>query len=95
MNLGKLPGGFKSLAEGINRNGSIVGLADDAQGMFQPVMFRDGQVIRLKGMSGVRSINDSGQIAGSFEQLQPGDYVASRACLFSDGIPHDLGTVLR
>lgn len=73
--LGTLPGGAFSFAEGINNLGQIVGVSEDGQNdpetgnpVFRAVLWQSGQIFDLGTLGGpsgfAGSINDQGQIMG-------------------------------
>jgi uncharacterized membrane protein len=77
--LGTLPGGFNSLAEGINDAGVVVGFALDANGFEDAVMWPNGPgsiTIILAASNSTLSyiatgINNNGDIVGEFTEVFP------------------------
>jgi len=92
IDLGTL-GGAKASAAGINEDGFIVGVADNASGQSHAFLYKDGvmQDIGTLGgtISNANAINNSGEIVGR-ATLANG---AIRAFLYKEGVMHDLGTL--
>jgi len=92
IDLGTL-GGTKASAAGINEDGDIVGLADNASGQSHAFLYRDGVMQDLGTLGGTASnanaINNNGEIVGR-ALLANG---AIRAFLYKEGVMHDLGTL--
>jgi probable HAF family extracellular repeat protein len=92
VDLGTL-GGAKAAAAGINDQGHIVGVAENALGQQRAYLYKDGVMQDIGTLGGTvanaNAINNCGQIVGrSF--LANG---AIRAFLYSDGVMTDLGTL--
>ena len=94
QDLGTL-GGSKSIAEGINNLGDVVGMADTASGDKHAFLYSGGTMHDLGTLGGNRStataINDSGQIVGSSRTSTTS--TVSHAFLYSNGTMHDLDTL--
>jgi len=92
IDLGTL-GGTKASAAGINEDGDIVGVADNAAGQAHAFLYRDGVMQDLGTLGGTTSnanaINNNGEIAGR-SLLANG---AIRAFLYKEGVMYDLGTL--
>ena len=92
IDLGTL-GGTKASAAGINEDGDIVGVADNAAGQAHAFLYRDGVMQDLGTLGGTTSnanaINNNGEIAGR-SLLANG---AIRAFLYKEGAMYDLGTL--
>ncbi len=92
VDLGTL-GGAKASAAGINEDGYIVGVADNALGQSRAFLYKDGVMQDLGTLGGTISnanaINNNGEIAGR-STLANG---AIRAFLYRDGVMQDLGTL--
>ena len=68
IDLGTLPGGTNSKAEGINQNGQVVGYSNSASGHYHAILWNCGKMIDLGTLPGGYdsfgdAINDAGQIA--------------------------------
>lgn len=90
--LGSL-GGTKSAAVGINDQGQIVGVAENALGQFRAFLYEDGIMQDIGTLGGTSSnanaINNRGEIVGrSFLANN-----AIRGFLYKDGVMTDLGTL--
>jgi len=92
IDLGTL-GGAKASAAGINEDGDIVGLADNASGQSHAFLYKDGVMQDLGTLGGTTSnanaINNNGEIVGR-SLLANG---AIRAFLYKEGVMYDLGTL--
>lgn len=86
-------GGAKASAAGINEDGDIVGVADNASGQAHAFLYKDGVMQDLGTLGGTASnanaINNKGEIAGR-SLLANG---AIRAFLYKEGVMYDLGTL--
>jgi probable HAF family extracellular repeat protein len=92
--LGTLPGGTESFAEGINDPGQVVGHSNIANGLYHAFLYSNGAMTDLgtlpgKNQSSASGINDSGQVVG--ESDTSGDLF--RAFLYSAGVMTDLGAL--
>jgi probable HAF family extracellular repeat protein len=99
LDLGTLPGGDFSRANGINSRGQIVGESSTATTTNHAFLFADGFMQDLGVLPGVsnpyagssaNAINDRGQIVGYSSASNNGPV---HAFLFSDGLMRDLGTL--
>jgi len=92
IDLGTL-GGAKASAAGINEDGDIVGVADNASGQAHAFLYKDGVMQDLGTLGGTASnanaINNNDEIVGR-SLLANG---AIRAFLYKEGIMYDLGTL--
>ena len=92
VDLGTL-GGTKASAAGINEDGHIVGVADNASGQSHAFLYKDGVMHDLGTLGGTASnanaINNNDEIVGR-ALLANG---AIRAFLYKEGVMHDLGTL--
>jgi probable HAF family extracellular repeat protein len=92
VDLGTL-GGTKASAAGINDEGDIVGVAENAIGQLRAFLYKDGVMTDIGTLGGTtanaNAINNSGQIAGR-SLLANG---AIRGFLYSEGVMTDLGTL--
>ena len=92
VDLGTL-GGAKASAAGINEDGDIVGVADNASGQSHAFLYKDGVMQDLGTLGGTVSnanaINNNDEIVGR-SLLANG---AIRAFLYKEGIMYDLGTL--
>ncbi|HKC35716.1 MAG TPA: hypothetical protein VKB95_06625 [Chitinophagaceae bacterium] len=92
IDLGTL-GGVKASAAGINEDGDIVGVADNASGQSHAFLYKDGVMQDLGTLGGAASnanaINNNGEIVGR-STLANGSI---RAFLYKEGVMHDLGTL--
>ena len=95
IDLGTLPGGNSSYANGINNRGEVVGYASFSSPTFSqhPFLFSGGAMIDLGTLGGFQSvalgINNSGQVAGISDSASGPDH----AFLNSAGSMIDLGTL--
>ena len=92
--LGALPGGNNSEANGISSKGTyIAGDSDTASGNFHAVLWKNGQIQDLGTLGGTTSmamaVNESGQVVGESTTAtgQP------HAFLYQSGTMQDLGTI--
>ena len=92
VDLGTL-GGTKASAAGINDDGHIVGVADNASGQARAFLYANSVMQDLGTLGGTTSnanaINNNGEIVGR-STLANG---AVRAFLYKDGVMQDLGTL--
>lgn len=92
VDLGTL-GGTKAAAAGINEDGHIVGVADNALGQARAFLYVNGVMQDLGTLGGTianaNAINNNDEIVGR-STLANG---AIRAFLIKDGVMHDLGTL--
>jgi len=92
IDLGTL-GGAKASAAGINEDGNIVGVADNASGQSHAFLYKEGVMQDLGTLGGTTSnanaINNNGEIVGR-SLLANG---AIRAFLYKEGVMYDLGTL--
>ncbi len=92
VDLGTL-GGANASAAGINDEGDIVGVANNALGQSRAFLYSDGVMTDIGTLGGTsanaNAINNRGEIAGR-SLLANG---AIRAFLYSDGVMTDLGTL--
>ncbi len=102
--LGTLGGVGDSIAYGINDSGQIVGTAATVASGPQPFLYSGGVMSQLSSMAlpgGIYgatpyAINDSGQIVGyayTTDNLHYGNSLENHACLYSNGVTTDLGTL--
>jgi probable HAF family extracellular repeat protein len=94
QDLGTLPGGSFSEANGINQNGNIVGGADNSSGYERAFLCSGGTMHDLGTLSGgsnsvAFAINGSGQIVGMADNSSGWGH----AFLYSNGTMQDLGTL--
>jgi probable HAF family extracellular repeat protein len=93
--LGMLPGGTYSVAQGINAKGDVTGFGDTSTGAVHAFVFSNGTMQDLGTLPGGRNsggsgINASGQVTGWSEINAPNNI---HAFLFSNGVMQDLGTL--
>ncbi len=66
--LGTLPGGYESIAYGINNRGQVVGYSTTASGEYHAFLWEDGEMTDLGTLGGAYSvaygINSRGQVVG-------------------------------
>lgn len=92
--LGVLPGGSYSVANGINKNGEVTGWADTSTGALHAFLFSNGTMQDLGTLpggkrSGGAGINASAQVTGWAEISD----TTAHAFIFSNGAMQDLGTL--
>lgn len=98
VDLGVLPGGSYSFADGINDHGAVVGFSETADGTEHAVIWQHGRTIDLGTLhggpsddSGATDINDHG-VAVGWSSAPGGDFV-SHAVMWRHGQIVDLGTL--
>jgi probable HAF family extracellular repeat protein len=96
QNLGTLPGGVGSRAEGINNEGIVVGgsiVGDSPLPPFHAFLYTAGSMNDLGSLNGSfsvgQAINDSGEVVG----WSNGGFDIDHAFLYSAGVITDLGTL--
>jgi len=94
IDLGTLPGGGESWAQGMNDSGQVVGGALTASGYYHAFLYSNGTMIDLGTLPGglvsvARGINNSGQVVGESETGSG----STHAFLYSNGTMTDLGTL--
>lgn len=96
QNLGALPGGVSSRAEGVNDEGMVVGgsiVGDSPLPMFHAFLYSAGSMEDLGPLNGSfsvgQAINDSGQVVG----WANAGFGIDHAFLYSAGVMTDLGTL--
>ncbi len=98
--LGTLPGGTSSSAEGINASGQVVGSSDRGDGLVHAFLYSNGVMTDLGTLPGgatsyATGINDNGQIVGYSDTRQPNTSwpQPEHAFSYSNGKMIDLGSL--
>ena len=98
--LGTLPGGTSSSAEGINASGQVVGSSDRGDGLVHAFLYSNGIMTDLGALPGgatsyATGINDNGQIAGYSDTREPNTSwpQPEHAFSYANGHMTDLGNL--
>jgi len=95
QDLGTLPGGYSSSANGINDAGQVVGTSDTAIGQSHAFLYSNGVMQDLGTLSGYGNsfafdINETGQVVGGSANVAS---YFNHPYLWSNGVMQDLGAL--